>query len=165
METNVGRMTLQEFRAQFGIIRYTATTDQFRQLAAVAAAQDLPLINGGYTYDAELIARLRLLDPAIVIERLESTDLATRFQALDLDEELALQPFVRAAQRALDRLGCEVVMRVVRAGQSVVALSGRPRGGVPGRAASHQGSRRPGLGRRARGPRLAGPRRATAAGP
>jgi molecular chaperone HtpG len=111
METNVGRMTLQEFRAQFGMIRYTATADQFRQLAAVAAAQDLPLINGGYTYDAELITRLRLLDPAIVIERLESSDLATRFQALDLDEELALQPFVRAAQRALDRLGCEVVLR------------------------------------------------------
>ena len=111
METNVGRMTLHEFREQYGIIRYTATTDQFRQLAAVAAAQDLPLINGGYTYDADLIGRLRMLDEGVVIERLEATDLTTRFQALDLSDELALQPFVQAAQRAMDRLGCEVVIR------------------------------------------------------
>jgi molecular chaperone HtpG len=111
METNVGRMTLHEFREQYGIIRYTATTDQFRQLAAVAAAQDLPLINGGYTYDADLIGRLRTLDDGVVIERLEATDLTTRFQALDLSDELALQPFLQAAQRAMDRLGCEVVIR------------------------------------------------------
>jgi molecular chaperone HtpG len=104
-------MTLHEFREQYGIIRYTATTDQFRQLAAVAAAQDLPLINGGYTYDADLIGRLRMLDDGVVIERLEATDLTTRFQALDLSDELALQPFLQAAQRAMDRLGCEVVIR------------------------------------------------------
>ncbi len=111
METNVGRMTLAEFREQFGVVRYASTTEQFRQLAAVAAAQDLPLINGGYAYDTELINRLPQLDPAIVVERLESSDLATRFQSLDLDDELAAQPFVRAAQRAMDRLGCEVVLR------------------------------------------------------
>jgi molecular chaperone HtpG len=111
METNVGRMTLAEFRSVHGLVRYAATTDEFRQLAAVAAAQDLAVVNAGYTYDTEIIERLPGLDRTILIERLEPTDLTTRFDALDPAVELALHPFRSAAQRALDRLGCEVVVR------------------------------------------------------
>jgi molecular chaperone HtpG len=111
METNVGRMTLAEFRQLHGVVRYAATMDEFRQLAAVAAAQDLAVVNGGYTYDSEIIERLPGLDRSIFIERLEPTDLTTRFDALDPAVELALHPFRSAAQRALDRLGCEVVVR------------------------------------------------------
>ncbi|GID97595.1 HSP90 family protein [Amorphoplanes digitatis] len=111
METNAGQTTLAEFRARHGLLRYAATTDEFRQLAAVAAAQDVGLINGGYTYDAEIIERLPQVDREIKVERLEPTDLATRFEALDAAVELRLRPFLSAAQRRLDRLGCEVVVR------------------------------------------------------
>jgi molecular chaperone HtpG len=111
METNVGRMTLNEFRERHGVIRYSATTDQFRQLAGVAAAQDLALVNAGYTYDAEIIERLAQVERGVRIERLDPTDLATRFEALDPGVELGLRGFTLAAQRALDRLGCEVVLR------------------------------------------------------
>jgi molecular chaperone HtpG len=111
METNVGQMTLAEFRSRYGEVRYTATTDDFRQLAAVAAAQDLPLVNGGYTYDAEIIERLPALERGLPVTRLDPTDLATRFDVLDPDTELALRPFLTAAQRGMDPLGCEVVLR------------------------------------------------------
>ena len=111
METNTGHTTLAEFRARHGLVRYAGTTDEFRQLAAVSAAQDIGLVNGGYTYDAEIMRRLPALDPAIRVERLEPTDLATRFDAVDQGIELRLRPFLSAAQRRLDRLGCEVVLR------------------------------------------------------
>lgn len=111
IETNVGPMTLAEFRDRYQVLRYVATVDQFRQIGAVAAAQDLPLINAGYSYDAELIERLPHLDNAIMVERLETTDLTTRFEAVPPEVELALQPFLLHAQRTLDRLGCEVVLR------------------------------------------------------
>lgn len=111
METNVGQMTLAEFRSRYGEVRYTATTDDFRQLAAVAAAQDLPLVNAGYTYDAEIIERLPALERGLPVTRLDPTDLATRFDVLDPDAELALRPFLTAAQRGMDPLGCEVVLR------------------------------------------------------
>ncbi len=111
METNTGLTTLAEFREQHGVIRYAATIDEFRQLAAVAAAQDLAVVNAGYTYDTEIIERLPTVDRSVLIERLEPTDLTTRFDALDPGVELALWPFLQAAQRALDRLGCEVVLR------------------------------------------------------
>jgi molecular chaperone HtpG len=111
METNAGRMTLAEFRSRHGLVRYAATIDEFRQLAAVAAAQDLAVVNAGYTYDLEIIERLPGLDRGILIERLEPTDLTTRFHTLDPHVELTLRSFLAVAQRALDRLGCEVVLR------------------------------------------------------
>ncbi|MGX6605445.1 HSP90 family protein [Micromonosporaceae bacterium Da 78-11] len=111
MQTNMGEVTLAEFRARHGVIRYAATADEFRQLAAVAAAQEVGLVNGGYVYDADLIERLAQIDPEVRVERLEPTDLTTRFTALDTETELRMRPFLSAAQRRLDRLGCEVVVR------------------------------------------------------
>ncbi|MFF5295068.1 HSP90 family protein [Paractinoplanes globisporus] len=111
IETNMGQVTLAEFRERHGIIRYASTADEFRQLAAVAAAQDVGLVNGGYVYDTEIIERLATVDPEVRAERLEPTDLATRFTGLDAETELALRPFLAIAQRRLDRLGCEVVIR------------------------------------------------------
>jgi len=111
VETNVGRMTLAEFRGRYGLLRYTATIEEFQQLAGVAAAQDLAVINGGYTYDSELVERMRALEPGLTVARLEPSDLTTAFAGLDSVTALAARPFVIAAQRHLDGLGCEVVLR------------------------------------------------------
>lgn len=111
METNMGRVTLTEFQQRYQVIRYCGTLDEFRQLAAVAAAQQLAVVNGGYTYDSELIERLPSLDPQIMVDRLDPSDLTTRFHLLETADELALRPFAQVAQRAMDRLGCEVVLR------------------------------------------------------
>lgn len=111
VETNVGQLTLAEFRARHGVLRYSPTLDEFRQLAGLAAAQNVALINGGYVYDTDIIERLPLVDNSIRVERLDPSDLATRFDALDPGLELSLRPFLAAAQRAMDPLGCEVVLR------------------------------------------------------
>jgi molecular chaperone HtpG len=111
METNVGRMPLVEFRERHGTVRYCATIDEFRQLAAVAAAQDLAVVNGGYTYDSEIIERLPSLDRDILVDRLDPSDLTTRFDTLDPATELGLRPFIATTQRVLDKLGCEAVVR------------------------------------------------------
>lgn len=111
IETNMGSMPLAEFRRRFSTVRYCSTIDEFRQLAAVAAAQELAVVNAGYMYDAEIIERLPLLDSAIMVDRLDPSDLSTRFDTLDPATELALRPFLANAQRRMDPLGCEVVLR------------------------------------------------------
>ncbi|MCM4081788.1 HSP90 family protein [Paractinoplanes hotanensis] len=111
LETNLGHLTLAEFRERHGVLRYAAGDDEFRQLASVAAAQDLGVINGGIVYNADLVERLATVDSEVRAERLEPADVAARFSAVDAEAELRLRPFLTVAQRRLDRLGCEVVVR------------------------------------------------------
>ncbi|MDX6280571.1 MAG: molecular chaperone HtpG [Kribbellaceae bacterium] len=110
-ETNHGRMTAAELHERHGEIRYVATIEEFRQLAAVAAAQQLTVVNGGYTYDSELLDRLPEVVPELTTSRFDPTELSTSFDSLDPATELALRPFIRLAQDALDAVGCEVVVR------------------------------------------------------
>lgn len=115
-ETNHGQMTLSEVRQRYGAVRYAASVDDFRQIAAVAAAQGITLVNGGYTYDVDLIERLPQIDPDAEVERFDPTELATSFDVLDPAAELALRPFVLTAQDALDGVECEVVVRSFQPG-------------------------------------------------
>ena len=122
------------------MLRYSPTTDEFRQLAAVAAAQDIPLINGGYVYDAEHHRAAAAWTTIGHVERLDPSDLATRFDSLDPDIELSLRPFLAVAQRAMDPLGCEVVLRAFEPAGTARAVPARPgrrrsaaRSATPGR--------------------------------
>jgi molecular chaperone HtpG len=110
-ETSGGSMTLGEFRRQHDTIRYTHTVDEFRQLSAVAAAQGVGLVNGGYTYDSEILSRLPQVDPDLGVSVLDPSELATHLDVIDPEEELRLRPFLMAARERLDRLGCEVTIR------------------------------------------------------
>ncbi|TYK43228.1 HSP90 family protein [Actinomadura decatromicini] len=110
-ETSAGPMTLSEFRRRHPDGRYTASVEEFRRLSAVAGAQGVGLVNGGYVHDTEIIERLPDLDPDVRLSRLEAAELTTTFGVLDPATELALRPFIAAAQRAVERLGCEVVVR------------------------------------------------------
>lgn len=110
-ETNQGHMTLHEVRDRHGCVRYVTTVEEFRQLAAVAAAQGILLVNGGYTYDTDLITRLPLVDPEVSTSRFEPTELVTSFESLDPATELELRAFLLVAQSAMDPVGCEVVLR------------------------------------------------------
>jgi molecular chaperone HtpG len=92
IETNMGRLTLGEFKQRYQVIRYCSTLDEFRQLAAVAAAQQLAVVNAGYTYDVELIERLPTVDPDYLVDRLDPSDLTTRFHMLDNADERAMRP-------------------------------------------------------------------------
>jgi molecular chaperone HtpG len=110
-ETNVGSMTLAEFQQRFDVVRYTPTLDEFRQIAAVAAAQNIPLVNAGYVYEATLVARLPEAVPGVGLETLSPADLTLRLERLTGEAEIAVRPFQSLAQRVLDRQGVEVMVR------------------------------------------------------
>ncbi|MEV4258621.1 HSP90 family protein, partial [Spirillospora sp. NPDC049652] len=110
-ETSAGPMTLNEFRRRHPDARYVTGVDEFRRLSAVSGAQGVGLVNGGYVHDTEIIERLPAIDPDARMRRLEPAELTTHFGVVDPDTELRLRPFLAAAQRAVERLGCEVVVR------------------------------------------------------
>ncbi|MFC9976357.1 HSP90 family protein [Spirillospora sp. NPDC127200] len=126
LETSDGEMTLAEFRRRHRVVRYTASVGEFRKLAGVAAAQGVGLVNGGYAYDAEIINRLPLIDPDAEVARLDPAELATHLDVLDPETELGLRGFLRTASQALQRLGCEPVVRAFEpVALSALYLEGR----------------------------------------
>ena len=111
LESNVGPLTAAEFLDRYGLIRYCASVDEFRQMAPVAAAQGLALINAGYVYDAEVMERLPRLHSELVLEHMGAGDLTTHLERLEPATEQALLPFLTSAQRAVRKLGCEALVR------------------------------------------------------
>ena len=124
-------MTLGEFRRQHGTLRYTHTVDEFRQLSAVAAAQGVGLVNGGYTYDSEILSRLPQVDPDLGVSVLDPSELATHFDVIDPEGELRLRPFLLAARERVIRAGAlpfDVDFRLPELGPPARPERARPAG-------------------------------------
>lgn len=62
-ETSLGTMTLGEFRREHNVVRYVRSLDEFRQIAQVAAAESLAIVNAGYVYDTEILGRVSEVRP------------------------------------------------------------------------------------------------------
>jgi molecular chaperone HtpG len=78
VETTLGALTIDALLREHRELRYTETVDEFRQAAAFAQP-DRPIVNGGYTYDAEIVRMLpRLVDDV----RVERVDILAELDAL-----------------------------------------------------------------------------------
>jgi len=110
-ETTLGPMTLDEFHADQGCVRYTATLEDFRRVAPVARAQGLGIVNGGYVYDADLLARLERRRPSWQVRPLVATDVEATLAELTPSEELACLDFLLATREPAEDVGCEVCLR------------------------------------------------------
>lgn len=115
VETTLGRMTLGELATRYGRVRCAATVDEYRQIASITEP-GVPLVNGGYLYDAEIVAMLPALYPGLLVEHV---DVMSEFERLDpppLDDRAAALELER---RATDALAPTAAAAAVRAlGQS-----------------------------------------------
>ena len=110
-ETTDGRVSLSEFAKRHPVVRFTATAEEFRQVAPIAFAQGVGVVNGGYTYDSELIQLLPEVVPAVSVEQLDPDTVTDALSPVDPTEELALAGFLSAARATLDAADCDVVLR------------------------------------------------------
>ncbi|MET3982363.1 HSP90 family protein [Streptomyces sp. PvR034] len=110
-ETSDGSMSLEEFAAAHREIHFTRTVEEFRQIAPIAAAHGLGVINAGYTYDADLLALLPTVRPGIKVTELDAGAVTDRLDPVPADAELALTAFLSTARIRLEAQSCDVVLR------------------------------------------------------
>jgi molecular chaperone HtpG len=110
-ETTDGWVPLDEFARNHPTIHLAATVDEFRQVAPIALAQGIGVVNGGYTHDAELVEQLPKIFPGAVVGALGADVVAAHLDLVDPAEELALAGFLTAARAVLDGLDCDVALR------------------------------------------------------
>jgi molecular chaperone HtpG len=113
-ETSLGRMTLGEYRREHLTIRYVPDLDQFRQIARVASAQGLCVINGGFVHDAELLARCSDCLSDVQVEVVDATGLTHTFDELDLDEQDQVHGFLHVADNVLRPFKCAAEVKKFR---------------------------------------------------
>lgn len=111
VETSAGDMTLGEYRSRHDVLRYVPTLDQFRQIARVAAAQQICVINAAYTYDRELLEKYPSVFDEGRIEQMEARDVTAEFAELDVEEEGQVEDLVRVADKVLRPFRCHAEVK------------------------------------------------------
>jgi molecular chaperone HtpG len=109
-ETTDGALTLTEVAEQHGRVVYAATLEEYRRIAPVARAQGMAVVNAGYVYDADLLARYAARSSGEV-RPLGAGDIAQVLNPLSPERELATLDAVRAGDGVLRPLDCELVVR------------------------------------------------------
>lgn len=109
-ETTGGALTLTEVGERSGEILYTPTTESFRRIADVARAQGLVVVNAGYVYDADVLARLAARSGWRVRE-LRVQDLVQALTPLEPSRELATLDGLAAARDVLGERDVDVLVR------------------------------------------------------
>lgn len=109
-QTTDGELTLSEVGERSGEILYAPTTEAFRRVADVARAQGLVVVNAGYVYDADVLARLSGRS-GWRVRQLRVEDLVRALAPLDPSRELATLDGVAAAQAVLADADVDVLIR------------------------------------------------------
>ncbi|WP_194893969.1 HSP90 family protein [Catenulispora pinisilvae] len=110
-ETTAGRMPLTAFADQHRVVHLTAGDEEFQQVSQIAAAAGLGVVNGGYTYDADLVRKLPRALPGVTVVDLDPETIAAHLDTVDPAEELAAGPLLATARRVLDTLDCDAALR------------------------------------------------------
>jgi len=110
-ETSLGEMTLGEYFRDQQTARYVETRDQFRQIASVASAQSMCVINAGYVYDTALIEKLPELFAGRRIEMIDASELARSFGDLTGAERSEMSHLLETASEVLEPYNCSAEAR------------------------------------------------------
>ncbi|QMU74032.1 HSP90 family protein [Streptacidiphilus sp. P02-A3a] len=125
-ETTDGRVTLDEFARAHPVILVTRTVEEFRQVAPVAGAAGLGVVNGGYTYDRDLVHRLPEIRPGSSVADLDPGTVTAHLDAVDPSVELAAAAFLGIAREVVGRFDCDVALRTFHpAGAPALLLDDR----------------------------------------
>jgi molecular chaperone HtpG len=110
-ETTDGNVTLDEFARAHPVILVTRTVEEFRQVAPVAGAAGLGVVNGGYTYDRDLVHRLPEIRPGTSVADLDPGTVTAHLDSVDPSAELAAAGFLSIAREVVGRFDCDVALR------------------------------------------------------
>ncbi len=103
-ETSAGAMTFGALSQRTTKLHYTPHLDEFRQMAPLASAHGLTLINAAYTFDVDVLRAVCALK-SVELLRLDAAALAARLEDVDLrdhDKAAALADAAREALKGVD---------------------------------------------------------------
>lgn len=105
-ETNKGIRSFRNIREAGTTFYYTPNIDDFKQVRRIAGSHGILVINAAYTFEEELLRKIRHLEPELTIETISPGSLLSTFRTVDVSADPALADFENRAAAVLKELGC-----------------------------------------------------------
>ncbi len=109
-ETNQGMMPFGEIKVSNPKIYFTPSLDDFRQIRRIAGSQKKLVINAAYSYETDLIEKIKRSHPELSIERINPNDILEEFEdAIDSSE--LIENFIVEANKILKKHFCKAEVK------------------------------------------------------
>ncbi|WP_010249249.1 HSP90 family protein [Myroides injenensis] len=109
-ETNQGTLSFGEIRSNNEKIYYTPSLDDFRQIRRIAGSQKKLVINAAYSYETDLIDKLKHLHTDLSIEKIAPNDILQEFEAAVVSDD-RIEKFVQKANIVLKKHYCKAEVK------------------------------------------------------
>lgn len=109
--TSMGEMNITDYLATQTEVLHVPDIDEFRQLSAVAAAEETAVINSGYTYDYRLLEKYGELNQDTLVKVVSTADFVEQFGNLSTVEEDLTEEFLKIAKQTLAEFSCTVEIK------------------------------------------------------
>jgi molecular chaperone HtpG len=105
-ETTQGTKTIRELRESGDVIRYTAEIGQYHQIAKIARSQGMLVVNAGYVYEADILARLGDVFPECTVQPVDVARFSADLEEPSAEELEQAEALLEAATAVLKPLAC-----------------------------------------------------------
>ena len=100
-ETNKGHMTFLSIKTYNDIVYYTPSLDDFRQIRRIAGSQGKTVINAAYSFEVDLIQKIKISFPDIRLEKITPQDILDTLSDVVISDDERYQQFEKRANDLL----------------------------------------------------------------
>ncbi|MTG96915.1 MULTISPECIES: HSP90 family protein [Myroides] len=109
-ETNQGMMSFGLIKESYKNIYYTPSLDDYRQIRRIAGSQKKLVINAAYSYETDLIDKIKRQRPDLSIEKIAPNDILQEFEAAIVKDD-TIDEFVTRANAILKKHYCKAEVK------------------------------------------------------
>lgn len=110
-ETNKGYMPFISLKTYNDVIYYTPSLDDFRQIRRIAGSQDKTVINAAYSFEADLIQKMKITFPELKIEKITPKDVLDTLGDVAVAGDEKFQQFETRANTLLKQQYCKAQLK------------------------------------------------------
>ncbi|MHC5200774.1 HSP90 family protein [Myroides sp. LJL119] len=110
-ETNKGTMLFGDIKSAYSKIYYTPSLDDFRQIRRIAGSQSKLVINAAYSYESDLIEKLKESNSQIEINYIDPTDILLEFSPA-VSQDSTIAEFIGRCNKILDNHFCQAEVKI-----------------------------------------------------
>lgn len=110
-ETNKGHMTFLSIKTYNDTIYYTPSLDDFRQIRRIAGSQGKTIINAAYSFEVDLIQKIKISFPDIRLEKITPQDILDTLADVLISDDERYQQFETRANELLKDQYCKAQLK------------------------------------------------------